>query len=58
MTVVFCIKKNNLDEKQILAKVRDTNANHNCEKFLIKDFSEGGNEDEIARRKYLKLLKD
>jgi hypothetical protein len=48
-------KENNLDEKQILAKVRDTNANHNCEKFLIKDFSEGGNEDEIAREEVSKI---
>lgn len=38
------------DDNEILKKVRGVSQSNECQYFLIKDFSEGGDEDEIARK--------
>lgn len=36
---------------------RNVEKNNNCEYFLIKDFSEGGNEDEVAREEVAEIAR-
>lgn len=50
-------KENGMTDEEIKKKSIDIEKNHECDRFLIKDFSEGGNEDEIARKEVEQISK-
>ncbi|KPA13697.1 hypothetical protein MHK_006101 [Candidatus Magnetomorum sp. HK-1] len=50
-------KEKGYDEIEIMRLRKDVRDNNYCDYFLIKDFSEGDNEDEIAERAVEKLRK-
>lgn len=51
-------KEQGMSNEEIRKKAIEIERNHECARFLIKDFSEGGNEDEIAREEVEQIAKN
>jgi hypothetical protein len=51
-------KENGLSDEKIKNDIFNVNKNNECSYFLIKDYSEGGNEDEMARKEIENIAKE